>query len=81
MPLLLSHADVVVKNMFISVNRCEVGGDGRHTAVQEVKSQFGISVHSLVDVSDIYEFLSQIPAYSSILLKMREHMDRYCVLD
>jgi orotate phosphoribosyltransferase len=81
MPLLLGRAKVSVEHMFISVNRCEVGKDGKHTAVQEVKSEFCITVHSIVDVTDICEYLSRLPDYAHVLPKMREYMQRYCVTD
>ena len=79
-PILKAQGDVIVSDMFISVNRSEVGADGKHTAVQEVKEQFGITIHSIVDVTDIYEFLGKLPEYAHVLPLMREYMDKYCVL-
>ena len=55
MPQIMSCGDVKVTDMFISVNRCEVGKDGEKTAVMEVKDQFGIDVHAIVTVQDINE--------------------------
>ena len=44
--------------MFISVNRCEVGKTpGKTAAVMEVAEEFGIKVHALITVKDIYEYL------------------------
>ena len=40
MPQIMSCGDVKVTDMFISVNRCEVGKDGEKTAVMEVKEDF-----------------------------------------
>ncbi len=79
-PILKAQGDVTVSDMFISVNRCEVGADGKHTAVQEVKEQFGITIHAIVNVTDIYEFLGKLPEYAHVLPLMREYMDKYCVL-
>lgn len=45
--------------MFISVNRCEVGQNPGKTAVMEVKEQFGINVHAIITVADIYEYLKE----------------------
>ena len=45
MPVLQSCAKVCVPDMFISVNRCEVGQTPGKTAVMEVKEEFGINVH------------------------------------
>ncbi len=80
-PILKAQGDVSVTDMFISVNRAEVGADGKHTAVQEVKEQFGITVHALVDVTDIYEYLCQLSEYAHVLPLMRQYMKQYCLLD
>lgn len=80
MPVLFGAAKVSVSDMFISVNRCEVGQNPGKTAVMEVKEEFGINVHSIVDVTDIYEYLQGKPEYGQMLPKMKEYMDKYCVL-
>ena len=58
MPVLKAAADVEVKDMFISVNRCEVGTTPGKTAIMEVGEDFGINVHSIVTVKDIYMNIS-----------------------
>ena len=80
MPVLLGAAKVSVTDMFISVNRCEVGQNPGKTAVMEVKEEFGINVHALVDVSDIHEYLKQTGGYEEMLPKMEAYMKEYCVL-
>ena len=79
-PILKAQGDVTVSDMFISVNRCEVGTDSKQTAVAEVKAEFGITVHSIVDVSDICEYLGTLPEYAHVLPLMRQYMDQYCIL-
>ena len=78
---LLRAYNVKLEHMFISVNRCEVGKSGGRTAVQEVQSEFGIRVHSLVNVQDIFAYLSERSEYAQVLPLMREYMQKYCVLD
>ncbi len=80
MPALLGAANVSVTDMFISVNRCEVGKTPGKTAVMEVKEEFGITVHALVTVEDIHEYLQQAGGYQDLLPKMEAYMDTYCVL-
>lgn len=80
MPLLLSAAKVEVSDMFISVDRCEVGAGSEKTAVAEVKEEFGIDVHSIINVKDIYEYLSGDGKYSDVLSEMKAYMDKYCSL-
>ncbi|MBR5467742.1 MAG: orotate phosphoribosyltransferase [Firmicutes bacterium] len=79
MPVLYGAADVKVTDMFISVNRCEVGKDGTKTAVMEVMDEFGINVHSIISVKDIYEYLKEKGTYEDVLPKMEAYMAQYCV--
>ncbi len=79
LPVLYGAADVKVTDMFISVNRCEVGQTAGKTAVMEVGEQFGIRVHALIDVRDIHEYLQQNGEYADILPLMESYMQRYCV--
>ncbi len=80
MPVLQSSAQVRVTDMFISVNRCEVGTTPGKTAVMEVGEEFGIRVHSLVSVQDIHEYLKAQGGYEDILPLMEVYMQQYCVL-
>lgn len=79
MPVLTGAADVQVKDMFISVNRCEVGKVPGKTAVSEVTEEFGINVHSIIDVRDIHEYLSKKPEYAELVTLMEKYMSDYCV--
>ena len=78
MPQIMSCGDVKLTDMFISVNRCEVGKDGEKTAVMEVKEQFGIDVHAIVTVQDIHEYLKEDPKYADVLAHMEQYMAQYC---
>lgn len=80
MPVLQGAADVSVQDMFISVNRCEVGKTPGKTAIMEVMEEFGIRVHSIVTVQDIYEYLKQDGGYQDVLGSMEQYMKDYCVL-
>lgn len=79
MPVLQSCADVKVTDMFISVNRCEVGTTPGKTAVMEVGEAFGIQVHALVTVQDIRAYLADRADYAHLLPLMDDYMARYCV--
>ena len=80
MPVLKSCGDVKVNDMFISVNRCEVGQTPGKTAIMEVQEEFGIKVHALVTVQDIYEYLKEQGTYGDVLPAMEKYMADYCVL-
>ncbi len=79
MPVLQSCANVQVTDMFISVNRCEVGQTPGKTAVMEVGEEFGIQVHSLITVQDIYQYLKEQGTYGEILGNMEAYMAQYCI--
>lgn len=79
MPVLTGCADVKVTDMFISVNRCEVGQTLGKTAVMEVGEEFGIKVHALITVQDIYAYLKEQGTYDEILPRMEAYMEQYCV--
>lgn len=81
MPILKGCADVTVQDMFISVNRCEVGQNPGKTAVMEVKEEFGINVHAIVTVKDIYEYLKEQDTYRDVLKHMEQYMEQYCVFE
>ncbi len=78
-PILRDAAQVNVKDMFISVDRCEVGNTPGKTAVAEVAEEFGIKVHPIVTVKDIYHYLKSSDKYSQYMGAMEEYMAKYCV--
>lgn len=79
MPILYGAADVTVPDMFISVNRSEVGKIPGKTAISEVQEEYGIKVHSIIDVRDIHEYLLSKPELSRYAKLMEEYMDKYCI--
>ena len=80
LPILYGCGDVTVRDMFISVNRCEVGQTPGKTAIMEVYEEFGIRVHPIVTVEDIHEYLKTRPEYAAYLPKMEAYMEKYCIL-
>lgn len=80
MPVLQSAAKVDVTDMFISVDRCEVGQNKDKTAVMEVMDEFGIRVHAIITVRDIYAYLQARTEYKDVLERMERYMKEYCIL-
>ena len=79
MPIVQGAANVTVSDMFISVNRCEVGSTPGKTAITEVMEEYGIKVHSIVSVKDIYEYLKESGKYNEVLKPMEDYMAKYCI--
>lgn len=80
MPVLQAAAKVRVSDMFISVDRCEVGQSKDKTAVMEVMDEFGIRVHAIITVRDIHAYLQAHSEYKDVLTRMEQYMSDYCVL-
>lgn len=79
-PILKACGNIKTEHMFISVNRCEVGANGKTTAVEDVYNEFGIQVHAIVTVKDIHEYLKGKDEFKSVLIDMEKYMQEYCVL-
>ena len=83
-PLIRAAADVTVRDMFIMADRLEIGYNGK-TAAQEIKEEFGITVHSIVNVREIIEFLHNREVDGKIALgdaekdAMERYLETYCV--
>ena len=77
-PLLKAAADVSITDMVISVDRMEKGYNGL-TAVEEMKQEFGINVHSLVTVEEIIIYLHNREMKGKIYINddTREKMETY----
>ena len=67
-----------VRDMIISVNRCEIGKEGNKSAAQEVEEMFGLSVHSVVNVWDLCAYLEEHDA--AAVGAMKTYMNQYCVI-
>ena len=82
--LLKAAADVSITDMVISVDRMEKGYKGL-TAVDEMKQEFGITVHSLVTVIEIMNHLHNREVGGKVFInddireKMEAYLRKYCV--
>lgn len=82
-PLLKAAADVSITDMIISVDRMEKGYNGL-TASEEMKQEFGITVHPLVTVIEIIAYLHNREVAGKIYIndeirdKMEAYVSKYC---
>ncbi len=85
LPILKAAADVRVTDMVIAVDRMERGYNGL-TATQEVNNKFGITVHPLVTVVEIMEYLhnreiaGRVYINDSIKRDMTAYISQYCAV-
>ena len=52
-------------------------GQGEKSAVQEVQDDYGISVHSIITLTDLIDFLAGEKQYSEQLQSMKSYRDQY----
>lgn len=84
-PLLKGAADVSVTDMVISVDRMERGYNGK-TAVEEVKEELGVTVHPMVNVIEIIEYLHNrnidgiVYIDDDVRRKMEMYVKEYCAV-
>jgi len=82
-PLIKKYADVKISDMFILADRLEIGYNGK-TAPEEIKGEFGIDVHAIVDVREIIGFLHNREIDGRVVLddgqraKMERYLETYC---
>ncbi len=80
MPILKGLGDnMKVTDMFISVDRCEIGVGSSKSATMEIYEEFGIKVHSIINVCDVREYLAESKDYSHLAELMDSYMRQYCV--
>jgi len=75
-PILRASADIKLEDMIISVDRMERNQSGR-TAVEEVYNEFGISIHPIVTVKEIRDYVDG-KIDSALVAKMDEYISAHC---
>ena len=84
-PLLKGAADVSITDMVIAVDRMERGYNGK-TAVDEVREELGVTVHPMVTVIEIIEYLHNrdvsgvIYINDDMKLQMEQYVEKYCAV-
>jgi len=68
----------VCNAVMIAMDRQEKG-QGEKSAVEEVQDDYGISVHSIITLSDLIDYLATDDQYASQLASMQVYRDEYGV--
>jgi len=83
MSLLKSISNVNIKHLVISCDRNEIGYNNK-TATDEIKEEFGITTHSIINISDILNILYNKKVNGKIIIddvmknKIEDYMNKYC---
>jgi len=75
---ILDAADADLAGVVISLDRQEKG-NADLSAIQEVENHFGVSVANIVTLSDLVEFLSDVPEQQQALDSIHAYRDQYGV--
>ncbi len=81
LPIINAQANVDLLGVVISIDRMEKGKAGDKSAVQEVKSDFGLNVYNIASVVDIINAIKEgvLPIDNTYLEKMLEYRKLYGV--
>lgn len=80
-PIIKAQADVTIKGLMVSLNRCE-RGKGDKSALEEIKELYGFDANAIVSMKEVVEYLYNRPCHGNILIdeKMKKAIDEYYAL-
>lgn len=67
-PIIKAQADVEIKGLMVSLNREEVGLDGKVGALQEIQEKYGFPAHAIVSMTEVTEYLYNRPYKGEIYI-------------
>ncbi len=78
-PIIRAQADVDVIGLIVSLNRMEVGREGRLSALDEIREKYGFPAHAIVSMKEVTEHLSRPGENGKALIdaKLRKALDAY----
>ena len=78
-PILKAQANVEIKGLMVSLNRCEKGLGGEVSALDEIKQKYGFDANAIVTMEDVIAHLYNKPYKGEIYIddKLKEALDAY----
>ncbi len=78
-PKVRGAADVEIVGLMVSLNRMEVGLDGKKSALEEIKEKYGFDANAIVDMAEVTEYLHNRPYKGEIIIDdaMKASIDEY----
>ena len=67
--------------VLVALDRQEVGGRSRVSAIQELREQLGIEIMSIVTLTDLVEHLEESPEFAEKLPALRAYRNRYGIFE
>lgn len=77
-PIIKAQADVEIKGLIVSLNRCE-RGKGEKSALQEIQELYGFPANAIVNMEEVVEYLYNKPHDGKIIIDdaMKASIDAY----
>ena len=77
-PIIKAQADVTIKGLIVSLNRCE-RGKGDKSALEEIKDLYGFETNAIVSMEEVVEYLYNRECQGKILIddEMKKAIDKY----
>ena len=72
---LLNQQDSSCKDVLVAFNRMEIGK--LKSASSELTTEYGVRMHYLIDLDDIYHYVKSNSKYSQYIQSMEEYMSKY----
>lgn len=78
-PIIKAQANVEIKGLMVSLNREEVGLDGKVGALQEIQEKYGFPANAIVSMTEVTEYLYNRPYKGEIYIDdtIKNAIDRY----
>jgi orotate phosphoribosyltransferase len=78
-PILRAQADVDVVGLIVSLNRMEVGREGKVSALDEIREKYGFPPHAIVSMREVTDYLYNRPIAGGIVIndRIRKELDAY----
>lgn len=77
-PIIKAQADVEIKGLMVSLNRCE-RGKGEKSALQEIQELYGFPANAIVSMEEVVEYLYNRTHDGKIIIDdaMKASIDAY----
>ncbi|MDY5699548.1 MAG: orotate phosphoribosyltransferase [Lachnospiraceae bacterium] len=77
-PIIKAQADVTIKGLMVSLNRCEKG-KGDKSALEEIRELYGFDTNAIVSMKEVVEYLYLKPCQGKVMIdeKMKQAIDDY----
>ncbi len=67
-PIVKAQADVTIRGLMVSLNRCEVGMGGKVSALDEIRETYGFDTSAIVSMKEVVAYLKEHPVDGRLVI-------------